>query len=99
MMSQMVEQLKKGHWIDPYSRMVSLHLQLSNANSGLFFTVRYMFELTAMKSVLPSFDIEVFLTNEYATEATARAHGRITPPRATSRPRAADEALQPEQPA
>ncbi len=64
MMSQMVEQLKKGHFIDEYSRMVSLHLQCSNANSGLFFTVRYMFELTAMRSVLPSFDIEALVTNK-----------------------------------
>ena len=63
LMSQMVDELKRAHWIDAYTRMVSLHLQLRNENSGIFFTVRYMCEFTAIRSILPSFDIECLVTN------------------------------------
>jgi len=63
LMSQMVDELKRAHWIDAYTRMVSLHLQLRNENSGILFTVRYMCEFTAIRSMLPSFDIECLVTN------------------------------------
>ena len=49
LMSQMVDELKRGHWMDTLTRMVSIHLQLRNEHSGIFFTVRYMFEFTAIK--------------------------------------------------
>ena len=69
LMSQMVDELKRGHWMDAHTRMVSLHVQLRNQNSGILFTVRYMFEFTAIKGMLPSFDIECLVTN---TEQLAR---------------------------
>ena len=40
LMSQMVDELKRAHWIDPYTRMVSMHLQLRNEHSGMTFMVR-----------------------------------------------------------
>ena len=40
LMSQMVDELKRAHWIDPYTRMVSMHLQLRNEHSGMTFVVR-----------------------------------------------------------
>ena len=64
LMTQMLTELKKGHFLDVRTRLVSLHLQMANQHQAMAFTVRYMFEFTNLKGVLPSFDIETLIFAE-----------------------------------
>ena len=64
LMTQMLTELKKGHFMDMRTRLISLHLHLVNQHSGIAFTVKYMFEFTNLKGVLPSFDIETLIFDE-----------------------------------
>ena len=50
--------LKRGHWIDDRTRVVTVTLQLRCNNIGLRTRATLMFEFTALGAVLPSFDIE-----------------------------------------
>ena len=64
MFTEMVDYLKKGHWIDRQTRMVLITMQLRSNNFGLRFLSRFMFEITNMGAVLPSFDMEAMLDDE-----------------------------------
>ena len=64
MMVELVDYLKKGHWIDRQTRMVLITMQLRSNNFGLRFLSRFMFEITNMGAVLPSFDMEAMLDDE-----------------------------------
>ena len=46
MFTDMVDFLKKGHWIDAQTRMVSIVLQVRNNNGGVRYLCRFMFEIT-----------------------------------------------------
>jgi len=61
MMDQMLTELKRGHWVDHKTRLVTISMQVRNNNGGVRFIVRYMFELTQMGAVLPSYDMETFI--------------------------------------
>ena len=52
---EMLDFLKKGHWIDARSRMVTITMQTHNHNGGIRFQTAYMFEITSQRSVLPSY--------------------------------------------
>jgi len=56
--------LKKGHWIDHQTRTISVTMQLRNNNAGVRFMTRYMFEITQMGAVLPSYDMETLIDDE-----------------------------------
>ena len=51
MFTEMVDYLKKGHWIDRQTRMVLITMQLRSNNFGLRFLSRFMFEITNMGAV------------------------------------------------
>ena len=55
MFVEMLDFLKKGHWIDARSRMVTITMQTHNHNGGIRFQTAYMFEITSQRSVLPSY--------------------------------------------
>jgi hypothetical protein len=64
---EMIDTLKKGHWIDHQTRMVSVQLQLRNNNEGVRFIARYMFEMTQMGAVLPAYDMETLIDDDANT--------------------------------
>ena len=61
MMLDLLDFLKKGHWIDKQTRLVSITLQVRSNNGGMRSVTRFMFELTQMAAVLPSFDMEAMV--------------------------------------
>ena len=64
----MLMQLKRGHWIDGQTRLITIQMQMRNNNRGIRFIVRYMFEVTQMGAVLPSYDMETLIDDEDNTE-------------------------------
>ena len=56
-----VETLKRGHWIDHRTRLFSITMQMRNNHAGVRFVARYMFEITQMGAVLPSYDMETLI--------------------------------------
>ena len=64
MFEEMLVKMKRGHWIDHQTRLVSVTMQLKNNNAGVRFVARYMFELTQMGAVLPSYDMETLIDSE-----------------------------------
>ena len=50
--------LKRGHFLDAQSRMMSIVLQLKSNNQGVRYRITLMFELTALGAILPSYDVE-----------------------------------------
>ena len=60
----LVDTLKKGHWIDHQTRLMSVTMQLRNNNGGVRFIARYMFEITQMGAVLPSYDMETLIDDD-----------------------------------
>ena len=69
LMTEMVDGMKKGHWIDHHTRLVSITMQMRNNNAGVRFVARYMFEITQMGAVLPSYDMETLIDDEENTNA------------------------------
>lgn len=68
MMDEMLTLLKRGHWIDHRTRLFSITMQMRNNNAGVRFIVRYMFEITPMGAVLPSYDMETMIDDADNTE-------------------------------
>ena len=68
MFTDMVDYLKKGHWIDAQTRMVTLSMQIRNNNAGVKYICRLMFEVTQMAAVLPSFDMEAMVDDPESFE-------------------------------
>ena len=58
MMQEMVDYLKRGHWIDHQTRMVVIQMQTRSNNAQVRFLTRIMFELNSMGSILSSYDAE-----------------------------------------
>jgi hypothetical protein len=50
--------LKRGHFLDARSRVLSLQLQLKSNNEGVRYRITLMFELTSLGAILPSYDVE-----------------------------------------
>ena len=67
MMVDLLDFLKKGHWIDKQTRLVSITLQVRSNNGGMRSVTRFMFELTQMAAVLPSFDMEAMVDDPEST--------------------------------
>ena len=53
--------LKRAHYIDAKTRVVSLVLQLKSNHLGVAYRITLMFELTSVGAILPSYDIETRL--------------------------------------
>jgi hypothetical protein len=69
MFVEMLGTLKRGHWLDHQTRLLSVTMQMRNQNSGVRFIVRYMFEITQMGAVLPSYDMETLIDDDENTDA------------------------------
>ena len=67
MMVDLLDFLKKGHWIDKQTRLVSISMQVRSNNGGVRYITRFMFELTQMAAVLPSFDMEAMVDDPEST--------------------------------
>ncbi len=67
MFQDMLNFLKRGHWIDKQTRMVSITMQVASNNGGVRYTCKFMFEVTQMAAVLPSFDMEAMVDDEEST--------------------------------
>ena len=50
--------LKRGHYLDEYTRSMVLQLQLRSNHLGVRFRITLMFELTSLGSIMPSYDFE-----------------------------------------
>ena len=50
--------LKRGHFIDSRTRVLTITLQLKANNVGISYRINLMFELTALGAILPSYDVE-----------------------------------------
>ena len=59
-----VNDLKRGHWIDHRTRLFSITMQMRNNHAGVRFVARYMFEITQMGAVLPSYDMETLIDDD-----------------------------------
>ena len=68
MMTEMLDSMKKGHWIDHRTRLITISMQMRNNNAGVRFVARYMFEITQMGAVLPSYDMETLVDDDQNTE-------------------------------
>merc|ERR1719424_2504343 len=69
LMEEMLDGMKKGHWVDHRTRLLSITMQMRNNNAGVRFVARYMFEITQMGAVLPSYDMETYIDDEDNTNA------------------------------
>ena len=67
MMVDLLDFLKKGHWIDKQTRLVSISMQVRSNNGGVRYVTRFMFEVTQMAAVLPSFDMEAMVDDPDST--------------------------------
>ena len=67
MMIDLLDFLKKGHWIDKQTRLISISMQVRSNNGGVRYVTRFMFELTQMAAVLPSFDMEAMVDDPDST--------------------------------
>lgn len=63
MFAELVRFLKRGHWIDRQTALVSVSMQVSNQNEGVRFATRYIFEFSPLGGVLPSYDTESLIDN------------------------------------
>ena len=58
--------LKRAHWIDPKTRMVSLVIQLRSNHMGVRYRLSLMFELSSLGTVFPSYDVETRVMSKQA---------------------------------
>ena len=56
--------MKRGHWIDMQTRVVTLTFQLKSNNVGIRMRYQLMWELTPLGAVFTSFDVESRLLDE-----------------------------------
>ena len=57
--------LKRGHFLDANTRLMTTTLQLKSNNMGIRYRITLMFELTSLGAILPSFDVETRLLVDY----------------------------------
>lgn len=69
LMTETLDMMKKGHWIDHRTRLISITMQMRNNNAGVRFVARYLFEITQMGAVLPSYDMETLVDDEANTQS------------------------------
>lgn len=69
LMTETLDAMKKGHWIDHRTRLISITMQMRNNNAGVRFVARYLFEITQMGAVLPSYDMETLVDEEQNTQS------------------------------
>ena len=60
--------IKRGHFLDSESRLMSTVLQLKSINQGVRYRITLMFEFTALGTVLPSYDVETRVLEKDAIE-------------------------------
>jgi len=55
--------LKRGHFVDVQTRVLTLTLQMKSNHIGLRYRMTAMLELTALGGVLPSYDVQTMVTD------------------------------------
>ena len=55
---EMWNDLKRGHFIDSLTRVMTITLQLKSNHMGVRYRITLMFELTSLGAILPSYDVE-----------------------------------------
>jgi hypothetical protein len=65
---QMWNELKRRHFIDSQTRVVTVHLQLRSNHLGLRYRMQLMMEMSSMGTVLPSYDVETRVLAEQSRE-------------------------------
>ena len=68
--------LKRGHFIDMTTRMVSIMLPLKSNHAGIRYRLTLMLELTSLGAILPSFDVESRPLDSSMVEAMYRRVGQ-----------------------
>ena len=63
---QMWNDLKRGHFLDTYSRTLTFTLQLRSNHLGIRYRLSLMLELTSLGATLPSYDVETRVLSEQA---------------------------------
>jgi hypothetical protein len=63
MFGELIRYLKRGHWIDKQTAIVSVAMQAANQNMGVRFATRYIFEFSPLGGVLPSYDTECLISH------------------------------------
>jgi len=58
--------LKRGHYIDSMTRLVTITLQLKSNHVGVRYRITLMLELTSLGAILPSYDVETRILDERA---------------------------------
>jgi len=61
---QMWNDLKRGHYLDSLSRLLTITLQLKSNHLGVRYRITLMVELTSLGTLLPSYDVETRILNE-----------------------------------
>ena len=70
---ELLDFLKRGHWIDQQTALVTVSTQVRNNHAGLRFNSRWMFEFTPLAAVLPSYFTETLLGDGAEARLEARA--------------------------
>ena len=60
--------LKRGHFIDSFSRTMSITLQLKSNHVGVRYRITLLLELTSTGAILPSYDVETRILDDKATD-------------------------------
>ena len=70
--------LKRGHFLDANTRIMTTTLQLKSNNMGIRYRITLMLEITSLGAILPSFDVETRLLVDYnESNMTAYAAGAL----------------------
>jgi hypothetical protein len=73
---EMFDELRRGHFVDARTRLVTLTLQLKSNHVGVRYRLKLVLEFTSLGAVLPSFDVETRLLNYQRTLPPAHQEGR-----------------------
>ena len=64
MFDELIRYLKRGHWIDRQTALVSVNMNGENSGTGIRFSCRYLFEFSPLGgAVLPSYDTETLINH------------------------------------
>ena len=72
MMVEMLDFLKKAHFADAQTALITVGATLRNNNVGIKFSSKWMFEFTPLSGVLPSYFTETLIFNSERLEARAQ---------------------------
>ena len=71
MMEELLDFLKKAHFVDRQTALLTVSSQVRNTNAGIRFSARWTFEFTPLSGVLPSYFTETLLSDGKMLEARA----------------------------